>query len=103
MLKLGAIAEAEEARRRCADRNAPGWSGIGCAELFSYITGQTDLESCKKLWLRNTRAYAKRQLTWFRADKSINWFAPGEHEKMLRVAAMWLKLPPDKIDRAVTV
>jgi tRNA dimethylallyltransferase len=86
MLKLGAIAEAEEARRKCPSRAAPGWSGIGCAELFSYLAGQTDLESCKRLWLSNTRAYAKRQLTWFRADRSINWFAPGEHEKMLRTA-----------------
>jgi tRNA dimethylallyltransferase len=92
MLERGAVEEAEAAMRTCADRTAPGWSGIGCAELFAYITGQMDLESCKKLWRANTRAYAKRQLTWFRADKSINWFAPGEHEKMLAKAGLWLKL-----------
>ncbi|MDR1241646.1 MAG: tRNA (adenosine(37)-N6)-dimethylallyltransferase MiaA [Deltaproteobacteria bacterium] len=93
MLERGAVEEAEAAMRKCADRTAPGWSGIGCAELFAYITGQTDLESCKKFWQANTRAYAKRQWTWFRADKSINWFAPGEHEKMLDKAGLWLKLP----------
>jgi tRNA dimethylallyltransferase len=93
MLERGAVEEAEAAMRKCADRAAPGWSGIGCAELFAYLTGQMDLESCKKLWQANTRAYAKRQLTWFRADKSISWFAPGEHEKMLSTAVLWLKSP----------
>jgi tRNA dimethylallyltransferase len=91
MLELGALDEAKAALQKCADEKAPGWSGIGCAELFSHITGRMDLESCKKLWQSNTRAYAKRQLTWFSADKSLCWFAPGEQEKMLCKAVAWLK------------
>jgi tRNA dimethylallyltransferase len=92
MLGRGALDEAYAAMQKCADGTAPGWSGIGCAELFSHITGRIDLESCKKLWQSNTRAYAKRQLTWFRADKSLSWFAPGEQEKMLLKAVEWLNL-----------
>ena len=41
-----------------------------------------DLDECKRLWGRNTRAYAKRQLTWFNADKAVSWFRPGEDEAM---------------------
>jgi tRNA dimethylallyltransferase len=92
MLERGAIAEAKKAMQACAEADAPGWSGIGCAELFAHITGQIDLETCKSLWQSNTRAYAKRQLTWFRADKSISWFAPGRHEQMLLRAREWLRL-----------
>lgn len=86
MLAAGAVEEARSAYEKCSDPEAPGWSGIGCAELFSYITGDSDLEETKALWLKNTRAYAKRQMTWFRADRSIAWFAPGEEDAVLAEA-----------------
>lgn len=73
MLEAGAIEEAREAMRNNADPAAPGWSGIGCAEMYRYLTGEMTLSDVKALWLKNTRAYAKRQLTWFRKDKEIHW------------------------------
>ncbi|MCL1939057.1 MAG: tRNA (adenosine(37)-N6)-dimethylallyltransferase MiaA [Desulfovibrionaceae bacterium] len=76
MLERGALEEARAALERCPDAHTPGWSGIGCAEVYGYLTGQLTLEECRALWFKNTRAYAKRQLTWFRADKDIRWFRP---------------------------
>jgi tRNA dimethylallyltransferase len=76
MLERGALEEARAALERCSDPKAPGWSGIGCAEVYGHLTGQLTLEECRVLWFKNTRAYAKRQLTWFRADKDIRWFRP---------------------------
>ena len=73
MLQLGALEEAREARRHCDNPEAPGWSGIGCAEVYRHLTGELSLEECRALWLKNTRAYAKRQLTWFRRDEAIHW------------------------------
>ncbi len=73
MLEMGAIEEAKIAKEICNDRFAPGWSGIGCIELFAYLEGEMDLEESKKLWLKQTRAYAKRQRTWFLAQKQIIW------------------------------
>lgn len=73
MLKMGALDEARSARTYCDDPQAPGWSGIGCAEVYRHLTGELSLEECKALWLKNTRAYAKRQLTWFRRDEAIHW------------------------------
>ena len=87
MLAAGAIAEAEAALRICGDSAAPGWSGIGCAELYRYVLGEISLGECKALWLKNTRAYAKRQNTWFRRDTTIRWFAAGDVQGMAGLAA----------------
>lgn len=76
MLAEGALAEARAALAKCADADAPGWSGIGCAELYALLQGQLELEECRRLWLANTRAYAKRQLTWFRGRKNAVWIEP---------------------------
>lgn len=46
---------------------------IGINELKGYFQGQYDLEEAKRLIKRNSRRYAKRQLSWFRKDKRIKW------------------------------
>ncbi|MDR2488399.1 MAG: tRNA (adenosine(37)-N6)-dimethylallyltransferase MiaA [Desulfovibrio sp.] len=84
MLRNGAEDEAREALRRCPDPEAPGWSGVGCGELRAYVEGSLSLTDCKNLWLKNTRAYAKRQLTWFRADKELVRFRPDRPEELVR-------------------
>ncbi len=78
MLENGAMEEAKTALEHCPNIAAPGWSGIGCIELADYLLGKHSLEECKTLWNKNTRAYAKRQWTWFRADPRIHWFRPEE-------------------------
>lgn len=76
MLEAGALEEARAAYAKCSDPKAPGWSGIGCAELLAHIKGESTLEEAKTLWLRNTRAYAKRQMTWFRKETGLHWVTP---------------------------
>jgi tRNA dimethylallyltransferase len=90
MLAAGAVAEARAALEKCPDRAAPGWSGIGCAELAAHLAGETDLESACGLWLRNTRAYAKRQMTWFRRDADIRWFEPGQEADLVAAGQAFL-------------
>ena len=46
---------------------------IGYKEFIPYFNGEKTLEECKEILKRETRRYAKRQLTWFRRDKEINW------------------------------
>lgn len=79
MLERGALEEAKKALEICPDITAPGWTGIGCIELARYLLGEYDMQECQYLWNKNTRAYAKRQWTWFRADKRIHWFKPKEN------------------------
>lgn len=90
MLEAGAVEEARRAWQNCPDENAPGWTGIGCNELLRFIKGEIDMEETKRLWAKNTRAYAKRQLTWFKREKDINWFAPDEYEKAVAFTKAWL-------------
>ena len=84
MLAEGALEEARAARRRNDDPAAPGWSGIGCAEVLAHLRGELSLEDCRALWLRHTRAYAKRQLTWFRGRPEAVAVPPGETASLPR-------------------
>ncbi len=91
MLQAGAVEEARQAWRSCPDPAAPGWSSIGCAELLAYIRGECDLEQARERWFRNTRAYAKRQLTWFRKEQGVQWLRPGEEDKAVALARAFLQ------------
>lgn len=55
---------------------------IGYKELFPYIKGNISLEEAVSNLKRETRRYAKRQLTWFRRDEEINWFFPDEYKNI---------------------
>lgn len=90
MLKQGALDEGREAMKQCDDPDAPGWSGIGCAEVLAYLRGEISLEEARRLWIKNTRAYAKRQITWFRREEDIHWFAPGENDAVAGLVDTWL-------------
>jgi len=66
---------------------------IGLNELNGYFKGLYDLEEAKRLMKRNTRHYAKRQLTWFRKDKRIKWIGIKENEAPSKIAGrLWKKL-----------
>jgi len=57
---------------------------VGYRELFDYLDGKSDLESVVEEIKKNTRRYAKRQLTWYRKDEKIKWFSPFEKEEILQ-------------------
>lgn len=55
---------------------------VGYSELFNYLDGLTDLSSAVAMIKQNTRRFAKRQLTWFRRDKSTIWFEPNQIDEI---------------------
>lgn len=63
----------EEAKSLYAYRQHNALQTVGYKEIFDYLEGQYDWAECVRLLKRNTRHYAKRQLTWFRRDESILW------------------------------
>ncbi len=63
----------EEARGLLPERELPAMQTVGYRELFDYFDGKTDLDKAVELIQRNTRHYAKRQLSWWGRDKSIIW------------------------------
>ncbi len=83
MIAMGAVEEAEKAWAGCPREEAPGWSGIGCRELCLYLLKKLSLEEAKLLWLKNTRAYAKRQITWFRGRREALFIANDDVQACL--------------------
>lgn len=64
---------------------------VGYRHMGLYLSGAMTLEDALALMKRDTRRLAKRQLTWFRADKEIRWFHPErERDKILRTAKEFL-------------
>lgn len=63
----------EEARSLYAYRGLPALQTVGYRELFDYFDGKCSLDKAVELIQRNTRHYAKRQMTWWGRDKDIDW------------------------------
>lgn len=94
MLEAGALAEVRQAYAACPRRDAPGFSGIGCPELLAVILDNLGMDEARQEWLRNTRAYAKRQLTWFNRDDGIAWHDPQDVAGMIALARAFLEKRP---------
>ncbi len=73
----------EEARGLYPHKELNSLNTVGYKELFDYFDGEHNLEKAIELIKRNTRRYAKKQLTWFKRDKEISWFHPQDTNKML--------------------
>lgn len=80
MIKEGLFEEAEALFDK---RNLNALQTVGYQEIFGYLEGKYDREEAIRLLKRNSRRYAKRQLTWFRKDADIQWFKPAEEEEIL--------------------
>lgn len=93
MLERGALDELRSAWMRTPERTAPGYSGIGCAELLAHVLGETDLDEACGLWRRNTRAYAKRQLTWFAKESGVRWVRSEGFNRLHELAEGWEAQP----------
>lgn len=59
---------------------------VGYKELFDHLAGKLTLEEAVDAIKRNTRHYAKRQLTWFRKDREYQWLAPDAAEVIRQLA-----------------
>ncbi|MBI5150916.1 MAG: tRNA (adenosine(37)-N6)-dimethylallyltransferase MiaA [Candidatus Omnitrophica bacterium] len=59
---------------------------IGLREIRGYLDGAYDQDHAKELMKRNTRHFAKRQLTWFRKEKRLQWITVGEDDTVEDVA-----------------
>ncbi len=91
MFTKGLVSEVKRLLKSKLSRTAN--YAIGIKEIKGYFDGLYDLGEARQLIKKSTRQYAKRQLTWFRKDKRINWIELGEKEKPQRVAdRIWKKL-----------
>jgi tRNA dimethylallyltransferase len=73
MMAEGLVAEVEALLKSGVPRSAVAMQGLGYKEIAGYLCGETDLSSAVELLKRDTRHYAKRQLSWFRRMKDLAW------------------------------
>ena len=73
----------EEAKRVYPFRHLNSLNTLGYNELFNYLDGTWTLEMAIEKIKRNSRVYARKQMTWFKRDSEIHWFHPDEKEKVL--------------------
>lgn len=73
----------EEVRAMIPYRNCNALNTVGYKELFQYLDGTYSLDEAVTKIQRNTRLYARKQLTWFRRDPDIHWFHPDSQEEIL--------------------
>lgn len=72
-----------EARAVYPHRALNSLQTVGYKELFAHFDGAISLEEAVELIKRNSRRYAKRQLTWFRRDEEVHWFRPDDELRII--------------------
>src|SRR3989338_1927924 len=73
MMKLGLLKEVEDLLKQKYSWDLPSLSGIGYSQFKGYFEKQFSLDQVIEFLKRDTRRYAKRQVTWFKRDPRIKW------------------------------
>ena len=73
----------EEAEKLYKHRKLNALQTVGYREIFNFLDGEYDKEEAIRLLKRNSRRYAKRQMTWFKRDQEVTWFNPIEKRKVI--------------------
>lgn len=84
MLEQGLVEEVKRLREMGCRRGQTSMQGLGYKEILDYLEGECTLEEAVYLIKRDTRHFAKRQLTWFRRERDVIWLNrpefPAEHQ-----------------------
>ena len=73
MMERGLVDEVAGLRAMGIQRDSTSMQGIGYKQVYGYLDGEYDLEEAVRLIKRDTRHFAKRQLTWFKREKDVIW------------------------------
>jgi tRNA dimethylallyltransferase len=82
MMKHGFM---DEAKRVYPQRQLNSLNTVGYKELFKVIDGEWELPMAVERIKKNTRVYAKKQITWFKRDTDIHWFHPEDEEAVMQL------------------
>ena len=80
MIEAGLL---EEIEKVLPYRKLTPMKTVGYRELFRHLDGELSLEEAVDLIKRNTRKFARKQLTWFRKENRYTWFHPGQHLQII--------------------
>lgn len=102
MFAQGLVEEARRLWQAGLPPDAPAAHTIGYQELFSYFRGEISLQEAKERIVRNTKAYARRQVAFFRAEAGVTWLEVGgcsREEIGQQVLEIWARADPSIADR----
>jgi tRNA dimethylallyltransferase len=91
MIAAGLAEEVQGLLNRGYAEDLKSMQSIGYRHMVGYIKGRLPREEAVRILKRDTRRYAKRQFTWFRADPEIVWFKPHQADDMARSIERYLK------------
>lgn len=78
MIRNGLIQEVQTLKERGCTKQMVSMQGLGYKEVFSYLEGDCSLEEAVYIIKRDTRHFAKRQLTWFKRERDVIWVQKDE-------------------------
>jgi tRNA dimethylallyltransferase len=81
MIEEGLEREVKDLLTMNIPRDATSMQGLGYREMIGYLEGEYDLERAVYLIKRNTRHFAKRQLTWFKRERDVIWIDKQEFDR----------------------
>ncbi|SHF04165.1 tRNA dimethylallyltransferase [Caldanaerobius fijiensis DSM 17918] len=96
MIRAGLVDEVRWLCEKGYKDNMIAMQGLGYKEIIRYLDGQCTLEEAINTLKRNTRRYAKRQLTWFRRDKRIHWIYVDQFSSKEEIIKNILELVAEK-------
>ena len=73
MLEEGLVLEVKALHEKGYTKDMVSMQGLGYKEILDYLNGEISLDRAIYLIKRDTRHFAKRQLTWFRREKEVEW------------------------------
>jgi len=82
MTQRGLAGEVYSLLQRGYDERYPSMKGLGYSHFIQYFKGCYAYSEVLRLFVRDTKRYAKRQLTWFRKEKGVSWYSPEHREKI---------------------
>ena len=80
MMEDGLVEEVKSLKARGCHRGMVSMQGLGYKEILAYLENECSLEEAVRILKRDTRHFAKRQLTWFRREKDVIWVNKDEFE-----------------------
>jgi tRNA dimethylallyltransferase len=86
MLKDGLVNEVSGILELGYSKDSNSLNTVGYKEIIQYLDGEISIDRAIELIKRNTRRYAKRQMTWFNADKRIKWFDISSEIDLVKLA-----------------
>lgn len=94
MLEEGLVEEVKKLKEAGCTRDLVSMQGLGYKEILSYLEGEISLEEAVYLIKRDTRHFAKRQITWFKREKDVIWveknaFAYDEEKILAYILERW--------------